>query len=156
MRQNFESGFLKNMWLENGMQAKAGLLLPDSTPRIGLKKLVKLPLVPVTTTAAGGILSWQNPEGKPICITRFLLNVTTGSTGAANGDFGIDDLGDTSNDTLIDGRNMQTTGIADNVEHGGTNGLGALALPAGYFVVGTASATVAGLVGSAYIEYFVL
>lgn len=114
---------------------------------------LKVALTAATTTAVGGVLSVENPEGVDLIITRVVLDITTGSTGAATIDAGVDDGGDVSSDTLLDGHSVATAGVFDNIENGGTNGKAAVKWPAGQFVVATASATTAGMVGSAYIEY---
>ena len=113
----------------------------------------KVALTAATTTAVGGVLSVVNPTGVDVMITRLLLNVTTQSTGAASVDIGVDDDGATNSDTLIDGLSVATAGLYDNIENQGTNGKSAVRWPAGYYLVGTASATTAGMVGYAYIEW---
>jgi len=114
----------------------------------------KVALTAATSTAVGGVLNVTNPTGVNLIITRILLNVTTKSTGAATLDVGVDDAGDTSNDTLLDGVDVGTAaGLFDNIENQGTNGKAAVLWPAGYHIVATASASVAGLVGYAYIEW---
>lgn len=118
------------------------------------KGALKAALTAVTGTAAGGCLKLQNPEGADLIITRVVLDITTKSTGAATVDAGVDDDGATSNDTLLDGLDVGTAaGTFDNIENQGTNGKAAVKWPTGYYVVITASASLAGLVGNAYIEY---
>lgn len=115
---------------------------------------LKVALTPATGTTVGGVLKLQNPEGADLIITRIVFDVTTKSTGAATLDVGVDDDGATSNDTLMDGLDVGTAaGVFDNVKNGGTNGKAAVKWPTGYYIVATASASVAGLVGNAYIEY---
>ena len=121
---------------------------------LGARRTVRVPLTAVTGTTAGGILAWANPEGASIIVDRFMIDITTGSTGAATGDFGVAANGTTSNDTLLDGVNMQTTGIQDNIENQGTNGVAAKKMTSSQYITGTASATLAGMVGNAYISYF--
>jgi len=113
----------------------------------------KVALTAATTTAVGGVLSVVNPTGVDLMITRLLLNVTTQSSGAAAVDIGVDDGGDVNSDTLIDGLSVATAGLYDNIENQGTNGKSAVRWPAGHYLVGTASATTAGMVGYAYIEW---
>lgn len=114
----------------------------------------KVALTAATTTAAGGVLKLQNPEGADLIITRIIFDVTTKSTGAATLDVGIDDDGANSNDTLMDGLDVGTAaGTFDNIENQGTNGVSSKKWPSGYYIVATASATVAGLVGYAYIQW---
>jgi hypothetical protein len=112
-------------------------------------------LTAVTDTTAGGILSLANPLGVTLIITRFIIRISTGSTGAATGDFGVAADGTTSSDVLLDGVNMQTTGALDNIENQGTNGVSSRLWTSSQFVTGTASATLAGLVGTYYIQYII-
>lgn len=113
----------------------------------------KAALTAVTGTTGGGALSLANPEGEDILVTRLILDITTQSTGAATVDAGIAADGVTSSDTLIDGKSVATAGVFDNTEDGGTNGKGVVKWGAAQFLTITASATLAGLVGNAYIEY---
>ena len=113
----------------------------------------KVALTAATTTAVGGVLSVVNPTGVDLMITRLLLNVTTQSSGAASVDIGVDDGGDVNSDTLIDGLSVATAGLYDNIENQGTNGKSAVRWPAGQYLVATASATTAGMVGYAYVEW---
>lgn len=111
-------------------------------------------LTAVTGTTAGGILSLLNPEGATLIITRFIIYLTTEATGAATGDFGIAANGTTSSDTLLDGVDLgSAAGIFDNFDDQGTNGQSVLTWGASQYITGTASATLAGLVGTYYIEY---
>lgn len=114
---------------------------------------LKVPLTAVTGTAVGGALKLINPEGVDLIITRFVLDVTTKSTGAATVDAGVDDDGDTTSDNLIDGLSVATAGVYDNIGSAGSNGKGVVRWPAGGFIVVTASATLAGLVGSAHVQF---
>lgn len=109
-------------------------------------------LVAATTTAAGGVISLLNPEGRDLIITRFLLDVRTASAGAATVDIGVAATV-ASADTLIDGMSVATAGTFDNIENQGTNGVSALRWPAGYYLTATASATTASMVGRYYVSY---
>lgn len=108
-------------------------------------------LVAATTTAVGGVLKLQNTTGYDLYVKHMLVNIATGSTGAATLDIGVDDGGDVSNDTLIDGMNAQTAKAHSNLVGGGTNG-GVAVWKKDEYVVATASATTAGMVGTYYIE----
>lgn len=114
----------------------------------------RVALTAVTGTTAGGALSIANPEGVPIIITRLLLNITTPSTGAATVDAGIAANGTTSADNLIDGASVATAAkVLDNISDVGTNGKARQLWSTSQFLTITASATLAGLVGEAIIEY---
>lgn len=103
-------------------------------------------LTAATTTAVGGVIKLQNDTGVDIIVTDVIIDITTGSTGAATLDVGVDDGGDVSNDTLMDGLNAQTVAVQNNRNQAGTNG-GMAVWKADEYIVATASATVAGLVG---------
>lgn len=114
----------------------------------------KVALTAVEGTTAGGALSLANPEGVDLIITRLILDITTEATGAAAVDAGVAADGETSADNLLDGLDVgSAAGIFDNVDDQGTNGQSVLKWGASQFVTITASATLAGLVGNAYIEY---
>lgn len=110
-------------------------------------------LTAATTTTGGAVLSVANPEGVKLLITRFILHITHASDGAATVDAGIAANGTTSADTLIDGKSVATAGAFDNITDKGSNGLPLREWGASQYVTVTASATLAGLVGYAYIEY---
>jgi hypothetical protein len=113
-------------------------------------------LTAATNTNGGAVLSLPNPEGADIYVTRVILNVQTQSSGAASVDAGIAANGTTSADNLIDGQSVAAAGVFDNIKNGGTNGKAGQKWAAGQFLTITASATVAGLIGEAVIEYVLL
>jgi hypothetical protein len=113
----------------------------------------RVALTAATDTTGGGVLSLANPEGVDLYITRVILNVSTQSTGAAAVDVGIAADGTTSNDSLIDGLSVATAGVFDNVKNGGTNGKAGQKLGAAQYITATASATTAGMVGEAIIQW---
>jgi len=117
-------------------------------------KVVKVALAAVRT--AGGVLAWANPEGVAIIVTRLVIDITTaGTSGTAN--FGVAANGTTSSDNLMDGVSVTGTGAFDNVENQGTNGKSAVKMTSSQFITGSedAASDVTGLVGSAYIEYYI-
>lgn len=119
--------------------------------QVGAKKVA---LTAVTTTTAGGALSIPNPEGVDLIVTRLVLDITTPATGVATVDAGIAANGTTSADNLIDAGDVGTAAaVLDNIEDGGTNGQAAIKWTSTQHLTITASATLAGLVGNAYIEY---
>lgn len=114
----------------------------------------RVALTAATDTTVGGVLKLQNDDGADRIVTRLVLDVTTEATGAATVDAGIDDAGDASADNLLDGVDVGTAaGVFDNIDDAGTNGQSVIAWPDGEYLVITASATLAGLEGYAYIEY---
>lgn len=106
------------------------------------------------TNAVGGILSEANPEGADLIITRFVLDVTTPATGAANFDVGVDADGATGDDGLLDGQDIgSAAAVFDNVDDQGTNGQSVLEWGSSEYLVASPSADPAGLEGYAYVEY---
>lgn len=106
-------------------------------------------LTAATTTTGGAVASIANPFGFDVFIVRAILDVTTASTGAATLDIGVAANGSTSNDTLIDGKDVNAaTGTFDNITDKGTNGKATKKWSSSQYVTATASATVAGIVGS--------
>jgi len=104
-------------------------------------------LTAATTTAVGGVLKLQNTTGVDLMVTHMVVRITTKSTGAATIDIGVDDGGDVSNDTLIDGMNAEIVKAHSSLVGGGTNG-GVAVWKKGEYIVATASATTAGMVGT--------
>jgi hypothetical protein len=113
----------------------------------------KVALTPATATTGGTVLSLANTQEGALIITRLVLDVTTGSTGVATVDAGIAATATTTADNLIDGQSVQTAGVFDNVKQGGTNGVASRKWAANQFLTITPSASAAGLVGYAYIEW---
>lgn len=107
-------------------------------------------LTAATDTTVGGVLKLENDFEQDLLITTCVINVTKASTGAATIDVGVDDGGDVSSDTLLDGLNAQTAKAQSNLVQGGTNG-GMALWKKGEFVVATASATTAGMTGTYFI-----
>lgn len=106
-------------------------------------------------TGGGGVLSLANPEGVDLYVTRLILNITTPATAAATIDAGIAANGTTTDDDLIDGLDVNAAaGVFDNIKNGGTNGKAGQKWGAAQFLtISEKTGAIAGLVGSAYIEY---
>ena len=114
----------------------------------------KTALTAVTTTAAGGALTLQNPEGVDLILTDLILDITTVATSAANVNAGISGASVASSDNLIDGQDVNAaTGVFSNKGEGGSNGKAQRKWPTDHYLTITASATLAGLVGNAYIKW---
>ena len=124
---------------------------------VAQKGAFSAPLVATTTTSAGAVLSIANPEGVPLIITNFVIDVTTDATGTVNdADFGVGAGATTTRDNLIDGCNIGTgtiTSASNDSTQAGTAGRACQKWAADEFVVGNAKASTAGLVGRVYIEY---
>ena len=108
-------------------------------------------LTAATTAAVGGVLKLQNTTGVDLMVTHMVVRITTGSTGAATLDIGVDDGGDVSNDTLLDGMNAQTVKAHSSLVGGGTNG-GVAVWKKNEYLVATASATTAGMKGTYWLH----
>lgn len=100
---------------------------------------------------AGGVFSFQNPESSPIIILGLLIEVTTVATGACTLDAGVAADGNTSDDTLIDGQDVNSaagvfgnTGYARLDANGGTTD---------WLTVSMATGATADLVGNAHVLY---
>lgn len=121
-------------------------------------KIAKVALSAIDT--GGGVLSWANPESGSIIITRVVIDVTTKATAACSIDVGTTAVSaTTSSDTLMDGVDVGTAaGTFDNIEDQGTNGTSRQKLATGKWVTASVSGggASAGLVGYAYIEYFLI
>lgn len=112
-------------------------------------------LTAATTTTGGDCLNLANPEGADLIITNFIIRTTTVSTGAANIDAGVA-ASATSNDELIDGLDVHGALVCESNHDQVTAGTVAeheVVWGSDEYVTVTPSATVAGLVGTYYIEY---
>jgi len=116
--------------------------------------IISKALTAVTGTTAGGVVSIQNNTGRDLLVEDLYLNITTKASGTVTADFGVASTV-ASADNLLDGTNLETTGIHSIVTFKGTNG-GQRIWVAGEYLTGTASASAAGLVGTAYAKVRVL
>jgi len=67
--------------------------------------------------------NWQNPHASKILIKRVMIYLgTAGGTGTSVLDVGKAASTATHDDTLIDGLDLNTTGVFDNINDAGTNG----------------------------------
>lgn len=108
--------------------------------------------------AAGGVFAWQNPHENPVILKGVTVHVTTAATAACTLDIGATATNAaTSADNLIDGLDVNAaTGVFDNITDKGANGKSRQLLASGKWVTASkASGATAGLVGFAYIEYYV-
>lgn len=125
-----------------------------------LNSNVKVVEVALTAGLANAFaLAWQNPESTAIMVQRVLVDLTTaGGTATSVLNLGSAANATTTSDNLIDGLDLNTTGLFCNLDDGGTNGTSSARLDAmggttdyitGQILVANASA----LVGNVYIEY---
>ncbi len=133
------------------------IALLASGGKIGTKALVGATI----HAAAGGVVSWQNPESVAILITRVLLDLTTVSTGACTLDVDITTASAaTSSDTLLDGIDANSAiGLFDHMNAALDTGTNAFAqkLAAGKWVtIDEKTGDATGLVGTLYIQYIPL
>lgn len=140
----------------------AGVTIGTTTPLEGaaadrITKIAKVALAAVDS--GGGVFAWQNPESSSIIVQRLHLNVTTQSSGACTIDAGTTATSAaTLSDNLIDGISVASAaGEYSNLKNAGTNGKADQLLASGKWVTGSvASGASAGIVGFAYIEYFLI
>lgn len=67
--------------------------------------------------------AWQNPESTQIIVHKVIINRTAaGGTGSSVLDVGPADAANGTADTIIDGLDLNATGLADNIADKGTNG----------------------------------
>jgi hypothetical protein len=112
-------------------------------------QVLKGSLTATTGTSGGGALSLANPFGERVVVMDVILDVTTKSSGAAAVDAGIAANGTTSSDTLLDGLDVGTSAIiGNNIDNKGTHGGRGIAWSSSQYITVTASATLAGLVGT--------
>lgn len=116
----------------------------------------RVALTATSATTGGAVASIANPEGQRVIITRCVLDIQTGSSGAASVDVGVGSSASTSYDNLIDGCSVATAGSFDNFAtngQAGTNGKSTQVWASSSYVTVTGSATTAGLVGFIMIHY---
>ena len=104
--------------------------------------------------------AWQNPEASKIVVERVLVRLATaGGTATSVLDVGVVANATSTSDTLIDGLDLNTTGLFDNIVDKGTNGKarqlvdekgGTNDYVTGKILVANAAA----VVGDVYIVYF--
>ena len=131
--------------------------LVGTVPPDRITKIAKVALAALDT--GGGVLSWLNPEATGIIITKLIVDVTTKSTGACSVDAGTTTVSAiTAADNLIDGLDVGTTaGTFDTIDQAGANGKARAKLAAGgWLTISKDSGAAAGLVGFAYVSYFLV
>lgn len=159
-----ESGATIALLAGSTLQAGTTPILPADLAPLGgmnaageiIPRIAKVALGALDT--GGGLFSWLNPVAGPIVITRVDLNITTKSTGACTVDVGTTVVSATTlSDNLLDGIDVGTAAaLLTLVDQADANGKNRQLLAAGGWVTGSrASGAAAGLVGSAYIHYYV-
>lgn len=120
-------------------------------------KIAKVPLAGVAAITGGALLAWANPENVALIIVRLELDITTKSTGAANGSFGVAANGTTSAANLIDTYALGgTEKVVNNIDDKGANGKSVQKMTTAQYLTGTGSATTVGMVGFVYIHYYLI
>jgi len=103
--------------------------------------------------------AWQNPESSEIIVDRVILDIThAGGSASAVMDVGSAASGTTHSDNLIDGVDINTTAVYDNLGDGGTNGKTKQKLDENggttdYITGQILDANAASLEGNVYIHY---
>lgn len=75
----------------------------------------------VATGAPGGAFAWQNQLGRPVVVDRVLVQIDTANGAAATLSVGVSATQTLANN-LIDGLNVDQTGVFDNLADAGTAG----------------------------------
>lgn len=124
----------------------------------GNRVIAKVALTAGNTNAYA--FAWQNPEASKIVVERVLVRLATaGGTATSVLDVGVVANATSTSDTLIDGLDLNTTGLFDNIVDKGTNGKarqlvdekgGTNDYVTGKILVANAAA----VVGDVYIVYF--
>jgi hypothetical protein len=123
----------------------------QNSPRYGGGKTVKIPLA--ANDAAAGIFTWTNNEPVAVIVTKAVVDVTTGSSGACSISIGQAATAVLSNN-LVDTLSVATAGSFDNITDKGINGKARQRVAPGQVVTGsTASGASSGLVGNVYLDY---
>jgi hypothetical protein len=123
----------------------------QNSPRYGGGKTVKIPLA--ANDAAAGIFTWTNNEPVAVIVTKAVVDVTTGSSGACSISIGQAATAVLSNN-LVDTLSVATAGSFDNITDKGINGKTRQRVAPGQVVTGsTASGASSGLVGNVYLDY---
>lgn len=123
----------------------------------GYRRFVAVALAAVDT--AGGVFAWQNPEAGAIIVETVVIDVTTKATAASTLDIGTTAVSaTTSSNNLLTALDVGTAaGTFNNIDDKGASGKSRQRLATGAWVTASkASGATAGIVGSAYISYFVL
>ena len=106
--------------------------------------------------------AWQNPEWTKIIVNRIMLRLTTaGGTGGAVMNVGIVADATSTADNLIDGLDINQTGVFDNITNKGDNGLsiGLVDEPGGtndYITGKILTQNAASLAGKFYVAYTII
>jgi hypothetical protein len=120
-------------------------------------KVAKVALKGVTATTGGALFAWSNPENVSIIIDRLEIDITTKSTGAANGSFGVAANATTSAANLIDTYALGgTEAVINNIDNKGAGGKSVQKMSTTQVLTGTGSADTSGLVGNVYVHYYLV
>ena len=99
--------------------------------------------------SAGGVFSEENTYGTDLIVTRVLIALTTGASGACKCDVGVAADGTTLAATLMDEVEFADVGVFDNITDEGSAGASLIKWSNGAFVNASVSAgNSAGIVGS--------
>ncbi len=105
------------------------------------------------------MFAWQNPHNSAAIVKRVIVQITTaGGTGGSLGNIGTAANATTEGDNLLDGIDLNSTGLYDNIDDQGTNGAAKRIIDANGgttdYVTGRITvANASSLVGTWRIEY---
>lgn len=116
--------------------------------------LVRRISIPAVSGNPTVVASLANPFGMDVIITKAVLDSTVVAGAACTLDIGIAADGTTSNDTIMDGLDVNAaTGLFDNVTNKGTNGKPQVVWGAAQFLnVCKASGNANALVAALFVE----
>ena len=123
-------------------------------------KVVKVALAAGNANAYA--FAWQNPESSKIIVHRVIVDRTTaGGTATSVIDIGVVANATSTAADLIDGLDLNATGVADNISDGGTDGKARQKVDENggsndYITGKILTANAASLVGNVYIHYSVI
>jgi hypothetical protein len=148
---------VSNYSVLNGFQTTQGV---NNKPIVGsasVESLVGVIYADLSDAdTAGGVLALENDTDYDFYVDLSYIKVTTASSAACTIDVGVAANGTTSDDTIIDGLDVNSaTGTFNNVDDAGTNGQVGTVWESGQFITASkASGAAAGLEGKAIIKIF--
>lgn len=148
----------------DGTTGKLGLVVAGSSlasgiPRSSMSKYAGVwfqGTVGISSTDAGKGLALENTYGSDLIVDRAILYIATAESTAETMtiDIGISVDGSASDDKIIDGADLKTTGATDNIKSAvadGSNARTCISWESGEFIVGTISA-----VGTECVAYYAI
>jgi len=136
--------------------------LYDSGAENLVRRRVKRVQMVTDVAQQGMVFAWQNPEDKPILVTRVVADVVTGSTGAPTANVGVTTSATGTASGIFAALAIGTTGVYDHMLVAGTGAGGVHKMDAkggtNDWLTGKEAnvAAVADMVAYVYIEYLLV